>query len=266
MSTFSVVVINYNGKLFLEQSLPCLKKSTIQPEKVIVVDDASTDGSKMFVRGQFPEFLLKEHGENRGPTAARNAGAREAEGEYIVFLDNDVLIKPDTFEQLITFMEEDKRRGICSPALITDKGEPIWWNAGYDFNPLRSIIGQLFLKIWWIMPSRFLEKISAPFTLNLNLRHYKQPVLVDWVSEACNIMRKSAFGKIGGFDEKFFMTHEGPDLCRRIRKAGYLVYFNPRIKVDLLEGHSHNSKKRKKWMKQSTLHYYKKHYFSFFNS
>jgi len=266
MATFSVIVINYNGKEYLKKSLPRIKKSTVQPEKVIVVDDASTDGSQDFVRKHFPDFFLKVHKENSGPPTARNTGAKQAVGKYLIFLDNDVLVKPHTLEQLISFMEEDGTRGICSPVLITDKGDPVWWSAGYDFGFIRSILGKLFLWIWWKLPYAFVEKISEPFTLNLNLRHYRHPQSVDWVSEACNIVRKDVFEEVGGFDEKFFMAHEGPDLCLRVRAVGYTVYFNPCIQADLLEGHSHNHKKRRKWIKQSTLYYYKKHYFSFFKS
>jgi len=259
MSNFSVVVINYNGKEFLRQSLQYIKISNLKPEKVIVVDDASTDGSCELVEKRFPEFFLFRHKKNRGPGAARNTGAREAKGKYIIFIDNDVLVKKNTFGKLERFMETHPEAGICSPKLKPEDKEKMWWNMGHDFNPFRKAVGDLFEKLWRIFPnSQFINTISTPFTLNL--WDYDQLRVVDWVSETCNIARKEIFDRLGGFDENFFMFHEGPDLCRRMRKSGLKVYFNPEVEVRLLEGHTHTSQKRKKWMIYSTIHYCKKHW------
>ena len=261
MPDFSVVVINYNGKEFLRRSLTCVRESGLSPLRVVVVDDASTDGSDKMARSEFPEFLLLRHEENRGPTAARNTGAREARGKYIIFLDNDVLVRENTFETLIHFMETHPEAGICGPKFKPEKGEKIWWNMGYDPNIFRATIGRLFGFLLIIFPdSKNIKNASMRFSLNY--WDYDYLLEVGWVGEACNTVRRDIFDQMGGFDEQFVMFHEGPDLSRRMGKKGFKTYFNPDVEVDLLESHTHSSSKRRTLFIKSTVLFYRKHYFN----
>ncbi len=244
MSDFSVVVINYNGKKFLRRCLSKIRESELTPTRVIVVDDASTDNSYEMVKKEFPEFLLLKNEKNSGPTVSRNVGAKKAVGKYIIFLDNDVLIKGNVFEKLVDFMENNPDTGLCGAKFKPEKEKKMWWNMGYDLNIFRDTVGSVFERLSLMFSSsQLIKRLSIPFTLNLS--DYDKLRSVDWVSEGCNIIRKELFEKIRGFDERFFMSYEGPELCKRIRKKGFKIYFNPDIEVDLLDGHTHTRTTKK---------------------
>ncbi len=256
---FSLVIISYNGKELLSRCLRAVFKSSVLPQKIIVVDDFSNDGTEK-IKDEFKDLIYIKNQKNLGPTASRNVGAKLTTGEYIVFLDNDALVKPDCFEKLISFLDNNIKVGIVGTRIIPENHGRMWWNMGYDPNNFRESIGYIFGFLLKFFPnSRFLKNLSTKFILNY--WDYGKVLEVDWVVEPCFIIRKDIFNKIGGFDEQFFMFFEGPDLCRRVRQAGFKVYFNPEAKVDLLESHTHNSQDRNKFFNQSKYRYYKKHHF-----
>ncbi|NIA09593.1 MAG: glycosyltransferase [Nitrospiraceae bacterium] len=170
--------------------------------------------------------------------------------KYIIFLDNDLTVQADTFENLISFMENNSAAGICGAKLMPNGKGKMWWNMGYDPNNFRESIGYLFGFLLKIFPnSKILKEMSMFFILNY--WDYNQVILVDWVAEGGFIIRKSIFEQLNGFDERFFMFFEGPDLCKRVRKIGYKVYFNPSAKINLFDGHTHNDQKRSVWFNQN---------------
>lgn len=260
MADFSVVIISYNGKEFLRRCLNAVQKSVLKPKKIVVVDDFSSDGTEKLVKKEFNYVDFIRNKKNLGPTASRNQGTKLAEGDYIIFLDNDVLIRPDTFGKMICFLENRNDVGIVGAKLIPEGREKMWWNMGYDPNNFREAIGYLIGFLLKIFPkSRRLKNFSMKFFLNY--WDYDKTLAVDWVVEGCFAVRKDIFDKIGGFDERFFMYYEGPDLCRCVRQEGFKIYFYPEAKVDLLDGHTHGKIKRRYFLNKSKYLFYKKHYF-----
>ena len=260
MSDFSVVIISYNGREFLRKCLKNIQKNLLGPRKIIVVDDFSNDKTEEMIKKEFSSIFFIRNEKNLGPVASRNRGAKLAEGKYIIFIDNDVLIRPDTLKQMINFMENQSDAGVVSAKIIPMGKEKIWWNMGYDPNNFREAIGYFLGFLLKILPhSQWLKKFSMKFILNY--WDYNKILEVDWTIETCFAIQKKIFDKIGGFDEHFFMYYEGPDLCRRVRQSGYKVYFSPEVQIDLLEGHTHAKSKRTSFFKNSEYLYYKKHYF-----
>ncbi len=260
MADFSVIIISYNGKEFLGKCLKNIGKSVVRPRKIIVVDDFSSDGTEEMIKKgfSFVEFLRNER--NLGPTVSRNRGAELAKGKYIIFLDNDILVRPDTLKKIINFMESRPGAGVVGAKIIPIGKEKMWWNMGYDPNNFREAIGYFLGFLLKIFPrSQWLKNFSMNFILNY--WDYDKLIEVGWMMESCFVVRKEIFDKIGGFDERFFMYYEGPDLCRRIRQEDYKVYFYPEAKVDSLEGHTHNQLKRSLFLTKSKYLFYKKHYF-----
>ena len=261
--SFSVVIVSYNGKDFLRKSLSGLEQSKWRPNKIIVVDDHSSDDTGMMVQKEFPyvEYIYNEN--NIGPTASRNKGAGLALGEYIVFLDNDIIIRPDSFERLISFLNATKDAGMVGGKLLNERGEKIFWNMGHRHNFIRQAIG----KILYFFLKPFLEHSTRArdFLMNFSLNYwdYNKSISVGWVIESFIAVRIEPFKRVRGFDEQFFMFHEGPDLSERFRKIGYKTYFVHNALVTMLEGHSHSLAKRKKMFHTSTWRYYRKHYFHF---
>ena len=129
--SFSAVFVSYNGKELLGRSLRALQKSSAVPEKVIVVDDCSSDGTSDMVSRDFPSVVLMRNKKNLGPTASRNRGAREVVSEYIVFLDNDILVRPDSIGNLLAFLAVHPAVGLAGGKLISEHGFPIRWNMGH---------------------------------------------------------------------------------------------------------------------------------------
>ncbi len=260
MADFSIVIVSYNGKEFLRRCLNAVQKSVLKPKKIIVVDDFSSDGTEELVKKEFNYIDFIRNEKNLGPTASRNRGAKLADGEYIVFLDNDILLRPDTPQKLISFMDNNPKTAIAGAKIIPTGQDKMWWNAGWDMNHFRQSTGYFIGFLLKIFPdSSFLKNLSMKFILNY--WDYDKILKVDWVVEGCFITRKSVFDKLNGFDEKFFIGHESPDLCLRARNIGHNVYFYPEAQTDDLGNHTHTSIKRRLWLFKGEYYFYKKHYF-----
>jgi len=255
-----VIVISHNGREFLRKCLAAISKSAISPTQIVVVDDFSSDQTEEMAKREFQsvEFIRNER--NLGPTASRNRGAKSARGKYIVFIDNDAFVRPETFQKMLDFLENQAEAGVVGAKVIPEGKEKMWWNMGHNPNNFREAAGYFCGFLLKIFPgSQWLKDFSMKFILNY--WDYNKLLEVGWVVESCFAMKKEIFDKIGGFDEDFFMYFEGPDLCRRVRQQGYKVYFYPEVKADLLEGHTHSRLKRSAFLAKSKYLFYKKHYF-----
>ncbi len=260
MTDFSILIISYNGKEFLRRCLNAVQKSVLKPKKIIIVDDFSSDGTEESIKKEFNYADFIRNKENLGPTASRNRGAKLADGEYIIFLDNDILLRPDTLQKLIIFMDSNPKTAIAGAKIIPIGRDKMWWNAGWDMNHFRQSTGYFIGFLLKIFPnSRFLKNLSMKFILNY--WDYDKTLKVDWVVEGCFIIRKSVFNKLNGFDEKFLNGHEGADLCLRARNIGHDVYFYSEAQADNLGNHTHTPIKRRLWLFKGEYYFYKKHYF-----
>lgn len=259
--SFSVVIISYNGRDFLRKSLKGFEQSIWRPNKIIVVDDHSSDNTGAMVQKEFPyvEYIYNEN--NIGPTASRNKGAELALGEYVVFLDNDITIRPDSLERLVSFLDATKDAGMVGGKLLNERGDKIFWNMGHRHNFVRQAIGKILY--FFLQPFLTHSTRAKNFLMNFSLNYwdYGRSIPVGWVVESFIAVRLELFNQLRGFDEQFFMFHEGPDLSERLRKIGYKTYFVHNAVVTMSEGHTHSLAKRKKIFRASTWRYYRKHYF-----
>lgn len=216
MSYFSIVIPTYNGREFLRKTLLALKKSALQPIRYIVVDDFSSDGTADMVKRKFPEVMLIRNEKNLGPTASRNNGAKKAKGDFVVFIDNDVLVREDSIQKLLDFLIKTQDAGMVGGKSIREDGKIIFYNMGHRFHGF--------------------------------ILRYDQSIPVGWIIESFIAVRKDLFERLGGFDEDYFMFGEGPDLSIRMRKTGYKTYFVHNAVVNTLEGHTHSRWERKIWL------------------
>ncbi|MCH7730853.1 glycosyltransferase family 2 protein [Patescibacteria group bacterium] len=257
----SVVIINYNGKEYLQKCLNALQK-TILPKhtEIVVVDDASTDGSAKMVQQKFPFAKLVVHKTNKGPTAARNTGAREVKGnDVLIFCDSDAVVEMSTIKELLILLEDRKDVALVGARVIPEGEEKMWWNFGYFPSFPREIVG--FTLGWFMKRGIFaplLRNIAQHFVLNY--ADYEKSREVDWVVEKCFAVRKDVFEKVGGFDEHFFMFMEGPDLCKRIKDLGWEIWYEVNAQVVALP-HVTHPQKREQFFNESEEYYHKKHSF-----
>ena len=261
--SFSVVIISYNGRDFLRKSLKGLEQSAWRPNKIVVIDDHSGDDTGAMVKKEFPyvEYIYNES--NIGPTASRNKGAKLAVGEYIVFLDNDIIVQLDSLKCLISFLDATKDAGMVGGKLLNERGEKIFWNMGHNPNFIRAAIGRILHFFLQPFLTRSTRVVDFLMNFSLNYWEYNCSIPVGWVIESFIAVRIEPFRRVEGFDEQFFMFHEGPDLFERFRKIDYKTYFVHNAAVTVLEGHTYSPAKRKKMFQTSTWRYYRKHYFHF---
>lgn len=250
--TFSVIIPTYNGEKFLRKTLVALRGSTVKPLKTIVVDDFSSDGTLEMLQKEFPEVTAIRNNKNLGPTVSRNRGAKLTGGKYILFLDNDVLVKPTAIQSLLKFLGNYPDSGMAGGKLITTQGKPMWWNFGFrKVKVLGEPIGFLLSLIG-------LRHLSLRFSLNY--WDYDRALEVGWIAEGFFAIPRELFEKVGRFDEGFFMAFEGADLSERLRQVGYKTYFCSEAEAEILESHTHDASRRGKWFLHGRNLYYKKHF------
>lgn len=188
----SVIIVNYNGKHYLEACIESLRSSTYRDFEVILVDNGSRDGSLDFMRTRYPEIPLVDNGTNLGLAIASNNGAKEARGKYLFFFNNDTIADERMLENLLREAESDGRVGVCGCTTLTYDGKEVI-NSGVACD----IYGY-------------------PFGVG-------EPLYVD----AAIFIRKSVFDEIGGFDPELFLYGEDRDICWRALLYGYDVRVAP---------------------------------------
>jgi len=247
--TASIVILNYNTCDLLSQVLQSLSPDLfVAGWQVIVVDNASTDGSADMVTRDFPAVHLIRSPENLGFARGNNLGIRASDPEtpYILLLNSDTVTKPASLTALVRFMDVHPDAGFVSPRLLRPDGTPQPYAFGGDPTPtylLRRGFNQLALH-------RYLHDWGT---------EQLQPV--DWVSGACLLARRAAIEQIGLLDEHIFMYFEDNDWCLRIRKAGWKVYYNPQVEIIHLGGQSlKKNPKAQSAYYDSLAYFYAKHY------
>ena len=243
----SVVLLNYNTRdLTLESLARLLPDATERGWQVIVVDNASSDGSGDAIAAAFPAVTLVRLAENRGYAAGNNRGLEIASGEAVILLNSDALAGVAQLQALAHYLTANPAVGAVSAGLRTATGEAQAFAYGADPSPfylLRRGLGRLFR-----LPALHNWAVTEPLT-------------VDWVSGACLCVRRSVFEQIGGLDENFFLYFEDVDWCRRMRLAGWQVVYNPRVQVVHLGGQSQPQRRVANRHYGESLHiFYFKHY------
>jgi N-acetylglucosaminyl-diphospho-decaprenol L-rhamnosyltransferase len=226
----SVVIVNWNVRDLLQRCVESVLSSqrSITTE-IIVVDNASVDGSVEMLRAEFPQTVLIANPENRGFPAANNQGIAAAQGRYVLLLNPDTEVLADALDALVQYMDAHPDVGLVGPQLLHPDGQVQSSRRRYP------TLATLFFESTW------LESL-APRAL---LRRYyvlDQPdnaVLdVDWITGAAMLARREVIQQVGGMDERFFMYSEELDWCRRIKAAGWRVVYHPEARVIHYEGKS----------------------------
>lgn len=228
----SVIIVNYNVRYFLEQCLHSVRKAISGTSvEVFVVDNASVDGSVKMIREKFPEIHLIASNENMGFARANNLAMQQANGEYILLLNPDTVIESDTFSKILAFMDEHPDAGGLGVKMVDGKGK--FLPESKRGLPTPEVA---FYKIFGL--SRLFPH-SAKFS-RYHLGHLDRDKVhvVDVLSGAFMLMRRTALEKTGYLDEQFFMYGEDIDLSYRITQAGYKNYYYPGTRIIHYKGES----------------------------
>lgn len=217
----SVIIVSYNVKYFLEQCLHSVEAATegIDAE-VVVVDNASSDGSCEYLSHRFPNIRFIRNKENKGFARANNQAIRTTDGEYVLLLNPDTIVTKETFADFINFMDSHPNAGGAGAymlrtdgrfALESRRGLPTPFVAFCKMSGLASIFPK----------SRIFGRYYMRY---LNEQQVNQ---IEIISGAFMFLRRKTFEKSGLLDEDFFMYGEDIDLSYRILKSGYKNYFLP---------------------------------------
>lgn len=228
----SIIIVNYNVKEFLQNLIHSIEKASINLKKeIIVIDNASDDGSVEFIKDKFPDIKLISNNSNLGFGKANNIGLKQATGNYILILNPDTIVAEDTIEKMIKFFESNENIGLAGCKILNPDGT-------LQLACRRSFPGPWtsFTKVTGLSSLFPNSKIFARY--NLTYLDENQTYEVDAISGSFMMMRKEVYEKVGGFDEQFFMYGEDLDLCYRIQKEGYKVYYNHSTQIIHYKGES----------------------------
>ena len=229
----SVVIVNYNVKYFLEQCLHSLEQAAVGiSHEVIVVDNASTDGSGEYITSRFPSIKWMACRENNGFSKGNNIAIAQAKGEYILMLNPDTVVTKEAIEGCVEFMDTHADAGACGVYMLRTDG---------TFAPeSRRALPTPFVSFCKMTGLSKLFPKSRTFG-----RYYMQYLdkekinAIEIISGAYMMLRSKTIKKTGALDEDFFMYGEDIDLSYRILKAGYSNYYLP-LRILHYKGESTN--------------------------
>ena len=222
METLSVVIVNWNAGRALEDCLASLFSSKLVGTlEVLLVDNASTDGSQARAGRDYPDITILQNSENRGFARGANQALERVVGDLMLLLNPDAVLHPGTIPLLVDFMNEHPDAAVVGPKLLNPDGT-VQGSARRDPSPWTGLFGR-DAPLTRLFPNNPVSRRELP-----NLRHAGDaPLEVDWISGACLLVRRAAYERVGGLDERFFLFWEDADWCRRFREAGWKVYYLP---------------------------------------
>lgn len=256
MVDLTVIIVSWNVRELLRRCLEslALARGTMD---VIVVDNASTDGSPEMVSTDFPHVRLVRNDENRGFAAANNQGLGLSQGRTLLLLNPDTEVVGDALAKMVSHMDAYPEVGALGPQLRYPDGS--LQSSRRRFPSLSTaLVESTVVQEWW-KDNRILRRYYMSDTSDDAI----QPV--DWVVGACLLVRREAYEQAGGLDEGFFMYSEEMDWCRRIKDAGWEIVYLPTATVIHHEGRSSEQviAERHIRFQCSKVRYFRKHHGAF---
>lgn len=224
MSQTAIVILNWNGKHFLEKFLPSLINRTPStrgcPSKIFIADNGSSDGSQGWLAEHYPEIEVIPFDNNYGFTggynrALKELGSREEKFDYYLLLNSDVEVAERWFVHLFEFMESHPEIGICAPKVLSYANPEYFEHAG-ACGGLIDMYGFPYCR------GRVLSRIER------DKGQYDTPADIFWASGTSLMIRRTLWERLGGFDESFFAHMEEIDLCWRAKLLGEQVWVVPK--------------------------------------
>jgi len=213
----AVVILNWNGKSFLERFLPLLIERTPGAE-IIIADNASSDDSVEFMKTNFPQIRLIINDKNYGFAGGYNMALKQVEADYYVLLNSDIEVDHNWLEPLVEALERNPDAAACQPKIIDYHRREYFEYAGASGG--------------------FIDKNGFPFcrgrifsTLEKDHGQYDDEIEIFWASGACMLVRAKIYHELGGLDDDFFAHMEEIDFCWRLLNAGKKVLVVPQSRV-----------------------------------
>lgn len=249
----SVIIVSYNTSELTRNCLKSVYDKTINVDfEIIVIDNNSVDDSVKMIETEFPEVKIISNKDNLGFGKANNQGIEKSNAKYIFLLNSDTILINNAIKILFDFMEKDTNNDVacCGGALYNnDLTNQISYGR---FPTIKSLL--YYYTLAKIYPETYKDKyFMAGILKNDN------PIVVDYVTGADMLIRKSVLDKTGFFDNDFFLYFEETELCSRFIKSGYKNMIYPEAKIIHLCGQSPLNEKKETIFHSSMYLYMKKH-------
>jgi GT2 family glycosyltransferase len=209
----AVVILNWNGKHYLEKFLPSVLQYSSNAA-VIIADNLSTDDSVSYLKENFPSVKLILNNANDGFAKGYNEALKKISAEYFILLNSDVEVTANWIEPIISLLEKDKTIAACQPKILAYHDKSSFEYAGASGG--------------------FIDKYGYPFcrgrifnSLEKDNGQYNEAREVFWATGACMVVRSEIYNLMGGFDEDYFAHMEEIDLCWRMKNRGYKIFVQP---------------------------------------
>ncbi len=205
------IMLTWNQRAMTLEGLAALDRVDAPRPRVLLVDNGSRDGTIEAVRARFPWVETLALPDNLGFCAANNRGAelllRDPAIDYLIFVNNDIDLRPDCLNRLVAFMDATPRAGACGPLIYYHDPSDVIWAAG----------GRIFPDLMWF-PPLLRGKPDRGFT---------RPRRVGYIHGCALLVRRAVIEQVGLFDERFFIYHDEVDWCLRMERAGWEVWLVP---------------------------------------
>lgn len=238
----SIVIVNWNTKNLLKNCLNSVYQTINSLTlEIIVVDNASSDGSVEMLERDFPQTIIIGNQENKGFGTANNQAFAVMKGKYALLLNTDALLTPDAVHKLWSFCEANSQAAIVCGQLLNADGSK--QNSIASFPSLLTLVANTSL-LEYLFPKQFPSKRYE----------HARPIEVDSAVGACMMIRKRALDETGFFDERYFFFFEETDLAYKMYKSGWKIYHIPDAYIYHLQGQSIGSNLR------SRIEFYRSRY------
>jgi hypothetical protein len=239
----SIIIVNWNARDLLTRCLQSVYDTTSNLDfEVIVVDNASNDGSQAMIRQRFPQVRLIENDQNVGFARANNQALTVSRGRYFLLLNSDTIVLPHALEKMVQFADAHAESGLIGCKLLNSDGS--------------------LQKSWASFPTFWSEVLGRNFRVRRRVEEEPLAYEVDWVGGACLLVQPAAINEVGLLDESFFMYSEETDWCFRMRRQGWKVYYLPGVEVIHLGGGSASRTNATQLVRlyDSKIRFFRKHY------
>lgn len=231
-NTLDIIIVSFNARADLERCLHSLHAAPpATPHRIVVVDNASSDGSADTIAERWPGVDVRMLSRNIGFAAANNVGIRAGTGELILLLNSDTIVPAGAIDTLVAKLAADPSAAAAGPRLVDGEGRAEW-SFGRMLTPWnearRAVLSRLHAK-------RFPGVADAIERATRREGHH------DWVTGACLLVRRDAAEAAGLLDERYFMYEEDVDFCAALRANGGRILFTPAAEVVHLRGRSSRS-------------------------
>lgn len=214
----AIVILNWNGKHYLQQFLPSVFTTQYNNYKVVVADNASTDDSVLFLQQTFPTVEIIQLQKNLGFAKGYNEALKQIHADYYFLLNSDVAITPGWLQPMVDLLEKESSHAACQPKILAFRNKQLFEYAG--------------------AAGGWLDAYGYPFARGRvfdiceeDRGQYNDTAEVFWASGAALLIRRSVFQQLNGFDDYFFAHQEEIDLCWRMQLAGYKIFCCPQSVV-----------------------------------